>query len=155
MTDEELKRLFEALRDENVEAHAETRRYFEVAVEHFSARFESLAATLRQENATAHSETRRHFEVAIEHFDTRINGLAESIAGVDERLERRASAIEDRMERGFSDTQAMIKFSHAELDKRVRALEEHHQELQENQRTLEETLAELQARVERLESSTH
>ena len=35
----------------------------------------------------------------------------------------------------------MIKFSHAELDRRIR--------------TLEEVFADLQARVERLESSTH
>ncbi len=52
------------------------------------------------------------------------------------------------MERGFADTQAMIKFSHAELDRRVRALEG-------TQRTLEEGLTDLQARVERLEGSTH
>lgn len=45
------------------------------------------------------------------------------------------------MERGFADTQAMIKFSHAELDRRVR--------------TLEEDVASLEARVDRLESSTH
>lgn len=45
------------------------------------------------------------------------------------------------MRRGFADTQAMIKFSHAELDRRVRALEE--------------GLSGLQARVERLETSTH
>jgi len=45
------------------------------------------------------------------------------------------------MRRGFADTQAMIKFSHAELVRRIRALEEGFEELQ--------------ARVERLESSTH
>jgi uncharacterized protein YceH (UPF0502 family) len=45
------------------------------------------------------------------------------------------------MNRGFSDTQAMIKFSHAELDRRVRALEE--------------GLADVQARLDRLEGSTH
>jgi len=41
----------------------------------------------------------------------------------------------------------MIKFSHAELDRRVRTLEQ-------NQRALEETVADLQSRVERLETST-
>ena len=52
------------------------------------------------------------------------------------------------MERGFTETQAMIKFSHAELDGRVRALES-------AQRNLEGTVADLQARIERLESTTH
>lgn len=42
----------------------------------------------------------------------------------------------------------MIKFSHAELDRRVRALKDTHH-------SLEESLAQLQARVERLESGTH
>lgn len=43
---------------------------------------------------------------------------------------------------------SMIKFSHAELDRRMRALEE-------SQRTLEESVSDLQARVERIEGSTH
>ncbi|HUP64046.1 MAG TPA: hypothetical protein VM557_02045 [Thermoanaerobaculia bacterium] len=42
----------------------------------------------------------------------------------------------------------MIRFSHAELDRRVRAIEESH-------RSLEDAVSDLQARVERLESSTH
>lgn len=42
--------------------------------------------------------------------------------------------------RGFAETQAMFKFSHAELDRRVR--------------TLEDTVSDLQSRVERLESTT-
>jgi hypothetical protein len=43
------------------------------------------------------------------------------------------------MRRGFADTQAMIKFSHAELDGRLRSLEQ--------------AFADLQARVERLETT--
>jgi len=42
----------------------------------------------------------------------------------------------------------MIKFSHAELDRRVRALEK-------TQRTLEDTVSDLATRVERLERSTY
>lgn len=50
----------------------------------------------------------------------------------------------DSMRQENAQPEAMIKFSHAELDRRVRSLE-----------ALEETVADLQARVERLESSTH
>lgn len=60
---------------------------------------------------------------------------------LDEKLDRTAADIRDEVRRGFADTQAMIKFSHTELDRRIR--------------TLEEGFADLQARVERLESSTH
>lgn len=42
----------------------------------------------------------------------------------------------------------MIKFSHDELHRRVRALEE-------TQHTVEQTLADMQARLERLEDPTH
>lgn len=45
------------------------------------------------------------------------------------------------MKAEFADVRSMIKFSHAELDRRVR--------------TLEENVSDLQSRVERLESSTH
>jgi len=74
--------------------------------------------------------------------------LAEGVTSVDEKLDRRAADLEERMERGFAETQAMIKFSHADLDRRVRSLEE-------AQRTVEQVLAEVQARLERLETSTH
>ncbi len=80
----------------------------------------------------------------VEHFTKRFDLLAESIMTVDEKLDRKTADLEERMERGFAETQAMIKFSHAELDRRVRSLE-----------ALEETVADLQTRVERLESSTH
>jgi uncharacterized protein YceH (UPF0502 family) len=49
--------------------------------------------------------------------------------------------IREEMRRGFNETQAMIKFSHVEIDRRVR--------------TLEEAVADLQSRVDRLEDSTH
>lgn len=130
MTDEELKGLFDALRQETHSDFRETA--------------DSLAR-----------ESRHQVELAIEHFDKRFDMLAESIASVDEKLQRKTAAIDERMERGFADTQAMIKFSHDELDKRVRALEQSHHALEESHRTLEETLTDLQARVERLESSTH
>lgn len=136
MTDDELKQLFDAMRQESA-----------------AARQENAAA--RQENAAAHAETRRHvdetavamrlqFDIAVEDSKSRFDLLAEGLKTVDEKLGRKIADLEERMERGFEETQAMIKFSHAELDRRVRSLE-----------ALEETVADLQARVERLESSTH
>ena len=67
--------------------------------------------------------------------------IAETAAEFDDKFDRKIDDLEERMERGFVETQAMIKFSHAELDRRVRMLDE--------------GLAGLQARVERLEGSTH
>jgi uncharacterized protein YceH (UPF0502 family) len=100
-----------------------------------------LLDTMRQENGAAHAETRRHFDVTAERLDGKIDAVAESVANVDEKLDRRIDDLEQRMERGFAETQAMIKFSHAELDRRVSRLEQ--------------SFADLQARIERLETTTH
>lgn len=94
-------------------------------------------------------DTRRHFDVSTESIQREVRTVAVAVAGLDERVRSIAADLRSEMSRGFADTQAMIKFSHAELDKRVRTLED-------NQRSLEESVANLQARVERLEStSTH
>ncbi len=107
-----------------------------------------LLDSMRQENSAAHEGTRRHFEVAMEATKHEVRLVAESVAHVSEELQREANAIRQEMSRGFAETQAMIKFSHAELDRRLSTLEESHN-------TLEETVADLQTRVQRLESGTH
>jgi len=65
-----------------------------------------LFDTLRQENAAAHAESRRHFEVTAERLEKRFDLLAESVASVDEKLDRTTAGLEERIERGFSETQA-------------------------------------------------
>jgi uncharacterized protein YceH (UPF0502 family) len=82
-------------------------------------------------------ETRRHFDVTVERLESRFELLTETVSHLDQKID----GIDLKMDRGFAETQAVIKFSHAELDRRVR--------------TLEEGMADLQARVERLEQSTH
>jgi DNA-binding ferritin-like protein len=138
MTDDELRELLRTTAtataervDKKMDATvAEMRRHVE----------ESAAETRRHVDQTA-VETRRHFEVIAEHLETRIDAVAESVQILDEKLDRETANIRDEMARGFAETQAMIKFSHADLDRRMR--------------TLEETVADLQTRVERLELSTH
>lgn len=95
MTDDELKRLFE-----------QTQRLF-----------------IEKADAIA-ADSRHQLELAIEHSDKRFDLLAELILNVDEKLDRKTSDIESRMEQGFTETQALIKFSHDELHHRVRTLEE-------------------------------
>lgn len=133
MSDDELKKLFGALREdvtaireENAAAHAETRR----------------------DSREVAAENRRLFEITTEGLRHEIRLVAEKVMLVDEKLDRESADIRREMRIGFADTQAMIKFSHAELDRRVRTLEE-------NQRTLEDSVTDLQSRVDRLEGSTH
>jgi archaellum component FlaC len=119
---DDLKQLLEEMRPENAAAHTETRRHFE-----------QIAA-----------ETRRHFDVVAERLGTRIDKVAEGIIAANERLDRldaKVDALSSEIANEFNDVRSMIKFSHHELDRRLR--------------TLEDVVADLQSRVERLESSTH
>jgi len=59
-----------------------------------------------------------------------------------------AADFSERIERVAAETQSMIRFSHADLERRMRTMEE-------AQRTLEDSVSDLQSRIERLESSTH
>jgi hypothetical protein len=130
MTDDDLERLFGAMRQENAAAHAETRRQFEETANHLSAEF-------------------RHFVgVEREAFKAQIQLVAEGVINVTEQLLRETADIRMEMRTGFAETQAMIRFSHAELDRRVRSLEE-------KERSVDEILADVQARLQRLEASTH
>jgi hypothetical protein len=109
MTDDDLKGLFAAIRQENAVARDEN-------------------AAIRQENAAEHAETRRQFEetvnrlsaenrqsfeVATEAFKHQVELIAEKVIGVTEELRRETAGIRVEMRNGFADTQAMIKFSHA------------------------------------------
>lgn len=111
MTDDDLRGLFAALQREN--------------------------AGMREDNAAAHADSRRHFEVLAEGTRKDIQIVAESVLHLNEKLTR----TDEKIERTAAETQAMIKFSHVEIDRRVRSLED--------------TVADLQSRVGRLEGSTH
>jgi predicted nuclease with TOPRIM domain len=81
----------------------------------------------------------------------RIETVAEGVGANTERIERLSSDIKEE----FAEVGSMIKFSHAELDHRLRSLEQNQRALEESHRALEGTVAELHARLERIESSTH
>jgi chromosome segregation ATPase len=139
--DEDLKQLLETMRQENAAAHAETRR--ELRQENANAHVETRRE-LRQENANAHVETRRHFEVVAERLETKIDLVTEGVIHANERIDRldaKVDTLAEEMADEFNDIRSMIKFSHHDLDRRLRSLED--------------VVTDLQARVERLESSTH
>jgi chaperonin cofactor prefoldin len=90
------------------------------------------------------AETRRHFDVVSERLESKIDTVAEGVVAGNERtarLETKVDRLAADLANEFNDVRSMIKFSHHELDRRLR--------------TLEEVVSDLQARVERLESSTH
>ena len=144
MTDDELKGLFAALqrenagmREENAAAHAATRRQVELAATDTRRQVELAATETRRQVELAATDTRRHFDVVTEGTRTEIQLVAQSVLHLNGRLAR----TDEKIELSAAETQAMIKFSHVEIDRRVRSLEE--------------AVADLQTRVERLEGSTH
>ena len=83
-----------------------------------------LVEAMRQENAAARQETRRHFDVVLERIETRFDFLAETVQHVSEELQRTRVSLDEKIEQSAAETQAMTKFSHKELDRRVTSLEE-------------------------------
>jgi chaperonin cofactor prefoldin len=92
---------------------------------------------LRKAIESSAAETRRHFDTVGERLESKLETVAEGVVSANERLER----FQTKMHEEFDDVRSMIRFSHHELDRRMRLLEE--------------TVSDLQTRVERLESSTH
>ena len=68
------------------------------------------------------AEVRRHFDVAMESTKHEIGLIAEKVTRLDEKLDQASATLERKIEQTAAETQAMIKFSHAELDRRMRAL---------------------------------
>lgn len=118
--------------------------------------FDEVAARITTENQQHFDEVAARFATENQHFFAtgferlrhEIQLVAEGVASTREALSREAADIRDELRRTATETQAMIKFSHAELDRRISTLEQ-------TQTRLGDALTDLQARVERLESSTH
>lgn len=64
-------------------------------------------------------EIKRHFEVVAESLETKIKFIAEGITTVDDKLERFRKEVKEE----FNETKSMIKFSFAELDRRITSIE--------------------------------
>jgi archaellum component FlaC len=109
--------------------------------------FETRTAELKQYMDETARDLRLHFDIKTEEMKHQVQLVAESVLMVNDKLDREAADIRAEMRQGFADTQAMIKFSHAELDRRILAVEE-------RARTLEESVHRLAARMDRLEAMT-
>ncbi len=100
---------------------AEIKRHISVVVEDVQSKMKLIA-----EGVSALDNRMGRVEDSLGKVDGRLDRVETRLGHVDTRLEKiesRLSSVEDRLERGFAETQAMIKFSYAELDRRVSALE--------------------------------
>lgn len=81
-------------------------------------------AATRNELVTAIAATRNELGVAIEAVHHRVDLVAEAVAIVDEKVDRHAAQFTETLERTTGDTHALIRFSYADLDRRVQVLEQ-------------------------------
>ncbi len=70
-------------------------------------------------------ENKRYFGVVAEGLRNEIRQVAEGVANVDENLDRFRKEVQGE----FKEVRALIKFSYAELDQRIRVLEGEFQNL--------------------------
>ncbi|HEX9982662.1 MAG TPA: hypothetical protein VGF69_05335 [Thermoanaerobaculia bacterium] len=89
-------------------------------------RIDGVETSLREHVDVSVAEARRHAEILYESLRHEVQLVAEKIVMVDEKLDREAADIRAEMRDGFTQTQAMIGYSHGELDRRVTALEKGH-----------------------------
>jgi len=68
-------------------------------------------------------KTWRHFDVVGERLDKKIDLVAETVALLDQKMTREVASVRGEMRHGFTETQAMIKFSYSELERRLTSLE--------------------------------
>lgn len=87
MADDDLKRLFDAARQENAAAHTQTRRQFEETANRLSA------------------ENRRYFDIATEATKNEIRLVADTVAHVHEELKRTRTALDEKVEHTANETQ--------------------------------------------------
>jgi chromosome segregation ATPase len=83
-------------------------------------------------------ETKRYFGVIAEGLQTEIRQVAEGVANVDEKLDREMTSLREENEQAHREILSAIKFSYAELDRRIT--------------TIEGEVSSLKSRMERLEA---
>ena len=113
------------------------------------ARFEAVDRRLdqmatKEELRTQQAETRRHFDVVAERMQSQIQAVAEGVAGATQRLgqvEQRLDRFERKVEDEFAETRAAIRFSYAQLERRIQELESNYVALNERVGRLESRAA--------------
>ena len=98
----------------------ETRRMIDESAEETRRLLTGETRRMIDESA---AETRRHMGVVVEELDHKIQLVSEVLNGKIDSLRGEMNERFDGVDRRFGDMEGLIKFSHGELDKRLRVLE--------------------------------
>jgi uncharacterized coiled-coil protein SlyX len=85
--------------------------------------FEARTVELKQHIDKTAAQMKLDFGTAVEAMRTDVQRVADGVLMVSAKLDREAADIRDEMRQGFAETQALLRFSHSQLDARVTALE--------------------------------
>jgi chromosome segregation ATPase len=110
----------------------ETRSQIQLLAEGMDARFENVDSRLDKVDARLDK-----VDAGLDRVDSRLDKVDGHLDGVDSRLDR----LEHEMHREFAEVRAMIKFSYADLDRRLTTLEAGHEEVTDRLSRLEAKLA--------------
>jgi hypothetical protein len=104
MDEGELTRLIES-------TAAETRQNFDVTAEQTRQHVDVTAEQTRRHVDVTAEETRRHFDVIADEMKREVHVVAEGFVQLGARLDLESRELREEMNRGFIETQAMIKFA--------------------------------------------
>lgn len=127
--DEDVKQLI-------LSSAAETRRHSEVVAEETRRQVAIMVEETRRHSEAVAEETRRHFDVVAEDLRHQIQLTMEGVIANRGAIDQ----LRDQMKEEFVELASMIRISYAQLDRRLR--------------TLEEIVSGLLTRVDRLESAS-
>ena len=82
-------------------------------------------------------EVIHRFQIITENLEDKVKQVAEGVRNLNEKLDRHINEINKNLELKHQDVLAAIKFSYAELDRRITTLEIHLKQLDERVRRLE------------------
>jgi chromosome segregation ATPase len=84
---------------------------------------EARTAELKQHIDKTAAQMKLDFHLVVEDMRTDIQRVADGVLMVKEKLDREAADIRAEMRQGFAETQAMLRFSHSQLDRCITTLE--------------------------------
>jgi Trp operon repressor len=82
-------------------------------------------------------ENRRHFDVVGERMTSQVQLVAEGVTALAERVDRVERNLREEILGAQRELSAMIRFSYAELDRRIQTLEGRQREMEDRLRRLE------------------
>ena len=94
---------------------------------------------MEPDHRALHEETRRHFDVVAEQMRADVRRMAEGLGAFRDRVDRLEQNLREEILRAQRELSAMIKFSYAELDRKIQGLERRQEETEERLRRLEAT----------------